>query len=285
MSGSRFSNLARFDVEKFDGRINFGLWQVQVKDILIQSGLHKALKGREIPKDGATSSTEEKAGAGKSVMSDDDWEDLDLRAASAIRLCLAKNVLANVYGIYTAKEIWEKLEELYQTKGVSNRVYLKEQFHTLQMKEGTSISDHLSVLNGIVSELESIGVKIDDEDQALRLIWSLPPSYEHMKPILIHGKEKIVFSEVTGKLLAEERRLDAGRSSLENQALFVGDGKKKNFTGKKAVICWTCGQSGHVRRNCRKGGAGSASSSRSVSGDTEKDANIVSLSMEDVDVL
>ena len=36
----------RFDIEKFDGRINFGLWQVQVKDILIQSGLYKALKGK-----------------------------------------------------------------------------------------------------------------------------------------------------------------------------------------------------------------------------------------------
>ena len=36
----------KFDVEKFDGRINFGLWQVQVKDLLIKSGLHKALKGK-----------------------------------------------------------------------------------------------------------------------------------------------------------------------------------------------------------------------------------------------
>ena len=34
-------------MEKFDGNINFGLWQIQVKDLLIQSGLHKALKGRE----------------------------------------------------------------------------------------------------------------------------------------------------------------------------------------------------------------------------------------------
>ncbi|KAL5978234.1 hypothetical protein ACLOJK_029351 [Asimina triloba] len=34
------------DVEKFDGRINFGLRQVQVNDVLIQSGLHKALKSR-----------------------------------------------------------------------------------------------------------------------------------------------------------------------------------------------------------------------------------------------
>jgi hypothetical protein len=31
----------KFDIEKFDGRINFGLWKVQVKDVLIQSGLHK----------------------------------------------------------------------------------------------------------------------------------------------------------------------------------------------------------------------------------------------------
>ena len=36
----------KFDVEKFDERINFGLWQVQVKDLLIQSRLHKALKGK-----------------------------------------------------------------------------------------------------------------------------------------------------------------------------------------------------------------------------------------------
>ena len=122
--------MVRYDVEKFDGKINFGLWQVQVqvKDLLIQSGLHKALKGKVIPeKDGDTRTTSTNASVtGKAEMSDDDWEDLDLRAVSAIRLNLAKNVLANVHGITTAKELWKKLEELYQTKGVSNRVYLKE---------------------------------------------------------------------------------------------------------------------------------------------------------------
>jgi hypothetical protein len=39
-----FSTAMKFDIEKFDGRINFGLWKVQVKDVLIQSRLHKALK-------------------------------------------------------------------------------------------------------------------------------------------------------------------------------------------------------------------------------------------------
>ncbi|KAL5972789.1 hypothetical protein ACLOJK_039595 [Asimina triloba] len=109
----------------------------KVKDILIQSGLHKALKGKSTPK--VSSSTTPEVGSGttpgvssgtsvtgdelksRSVMSNEDWEDLNLRAASAIHLCLAKNILANVHGISTAKKLWEKLEESYQTKGVSNR--------------------------------------------------------------------------------------------------------------------------------------------------------------------
>ena len=77
---------------------------------------------------------------------------------------------------------------MYQAKSLSNRLYLKEQFHTLRMEEGTRISDHLSILNGIISYLEAIGVEISDEDKALHLIRSLPTSYEHMKPILIMGK-------------------------------------------------------------------------------------------------
>ena len=78
----------KFEIEKFDGRINFGLWQVQVKDVLIQSGLNKALKG----KPSLTSSS----GSGKASINDEDWEELDNRVVSAIRQCLTKNVLANV---------------------------------------------------------------------------------------------------------------------------------------------------------------------------------------------
>ena len=90
-------------------------------------------------------------------MSKEDWEELDERAAaSAIQLCLAKNVLTNVGKIPSTKEIWERLENLYQKKSISNRLYLKEQFHTLRMIEGTKLSDHLSVLNSIVTELETI---------------------------------------------------------------------------------------------------------------------------------
>ena len=106
------------------------------------------------------------------------------------------------------------------------------------MEEGTKISNHLSALNGIASELEYIGVKIDDKDKALRLIWSLPPSYEHMQTVLIYGKENVNFSEVTSKLISEESRLkNEENKSSESAVLSVCENGKKYKGSKKKIIC------------------------------------------------
>ena len=106
-------------------------------------------------------------------MSDEGWKELDERVASAIRLYLAKNVLANVGKIRSVKEFWERLENLYHAKSISNCLFLKEQFHLLRMIEGTNFFYHLSVLNDIMTELEAIEVKIEDDDKTLKLLWFL----------------------------------------------------------------------------------------------------------------
>ena len=139
-----------------------------------------------------------------------------MKATSTIRLCLAKTILENVFGISTTKGLWEKLEQIYQAKSLSNRLCLKEPVHTLCMEEDTRISDHLSILNGIISDLEAIGVVISDEDKALCLIWSLPTSFEHMKPILMYGKDMVIYSKVTTKLLCEERRLGSDKKCFNS---------------------------------------------------------------------
>ena len=37
----------KLDIEKFDRSVNFGLWKVKMKAILIQNGVQKAIDGVE----------------------------------------------------------------------------------------------------------------------------------------------------------------------------------------------------------------------------------------------
>ena len=40
------SSTTKLEVEKFNGKGNFGLWQKRVKTLLVQQGLHKTLQGK-----------------------------------------------------------------------------------------------------------------------------------------------------------------------------------------------------------------------------------------------
>lgn len=54
----------------------------------------------------------------------------------------------------------------------------------------------IGVLICLKSFIEAIEVEVDNEDKALICIWSLPSSYEHIKPILINNKEIMNFVEL-----------------------------------------------------------------------------------------
>jgi hypothetical protein len=67
------------------------------------------------------------------------------------------------------------------TKSLANKLRLKERLYTICMSEGTSMQSHLNEFNSIIVDLESLNVKIDDEDKTILLVVSLPPYFKHFK--------------------------------------------------------------------------------------------------------
>ena len=63
---------------------------------------------------------------------------MDRKAANTIQLCLADEVIYNVMDEETITGLWLRLETLYMTKSLSNKLYLKKQLCGLRMKEGTT---------------------------------------------------------------------------------------------------------------------------------------------------
>jgi hypothetical protein len=112
-------------------------------------------------------------------MANDKWEDLDDKGLSSLQLNLSPNVLREVMNTKSATELWKKLEELYMTKSIANKLRLKECLYTIRMAEGTSIQSHLNEFNSICVDLESLDVMIDDEDKVILLVVLLPPSFKH----------------------------------------------------------------------------------------------------------
>ena len=101
---------SRLEVEKFDGKRNFELWKFKVYDLLVQQGYYKALLGKDKKSE---------------LMSNDDWEVMDLKALAIIHMYLTDEVFFNIVGEKMALGLWMKLESLYQTKSITNRIFLK----------------------------------------------------------------------------------------------------------------------------------------------------------------
>nr|GEW47634.1 retrotransposon protein, putative, Ty1-copia subclass [Tanacetum cinerariifolium] len=163
---------AKFDIEKFDGTGDFGLWRVKMCALLIQNGCEAALK--VLPAD-----MEAQAKA-----------ELNKKAHSVVILCLGNKVLREVTGETTAAGVWSKLETLYMTKLLANKLYLKKNLYTFYMSAGRKISEHIDEFNKIVLYLANIKIKFKDEDLALLLLTSLTASYEHFVDTLLYDHLK-----------------------------------------------------------------------------------------------
>lgn len=79
-------------------------------------------------------------------------------------------------------EIREHLHEEIST----NQLRLKLHLYTFCVVEGTPVSDHISEFASLLNDLDKLGAKVEDEDQALLLLCSLPPSYKAFKDIMIN---------------------------------------------------------------------------------------------------
>lgn len=243
--------MSKFDVEKFDGRNNFSLWQSTVKDILVQQGLIKPLVGRK-----------------PETMSNDDWAEMEMKTVSTIRLCLANEVKYAVLDESSAIKLWQKLEQRYMAKSLTNKLFLKKQLYQLRMDEGTNILDHINNFNKILTQLLSLDAKVGDEDQALLLLSSLPSSYDGLVTALLVGKETLKLDDVMASLQDNEAFKKPSASSYENQILVAkGDRRWRGIDRESGgrswrsksrgrdledVVCYWCDKKGHFKRDCEE---------------------------------
>uniref|UniRef100_A0ACD5ZAT4 Uncharacterized protein n=1 Tax=Avena sativa TaxID=4498 RepID=A0ACD5ZAT4_AVESA len=129
----------------------------------------------------------------------------------------------------------------------------------MRMEEGANFTEHINTFNRVVSDLERIGSKVEDEDKDLLMLVSLPKSYKSLMVIVTCGKSSITSSEVQIALLSYDQR--EKRTSEESTSTGASDGQglvvKSNHGGKGKKKkgksqCHHYKEWSHIRRFCPK---------------------------------
>ena len=159
----------KVELDKFIGLNDFNMWKIKMKILLITQGLRNAIEPATKIEDSEVSSS----------TTPEQIVKIDKKARSTIILSLGDPLIREIARENIVVGLWTKLEQLYKTKSLANRLYMKKKMFSLKMVEGASLDDHIDEFNKVLNGLETIDEWLSDESKAFLLINSLPKSYEH----------------------------------------------------------------------------------------------------------
>ncbi|TQD70174.1 hypothetical protein C1H46_044288 [Malus baccata] len=106
------------------------------------------------------------------------WTKVVKKAKSSIEIHLTRPVWSHIIEKMTTQEGWEKLENVYMGKIVSNKFFLKDELFEFQL-EGGVIEDHICTFQNYTANLQKVEETYKDDDMAIILLRSLPLSFKH----------------------------------------------------------------------------------------------------------
>ena len=220
---------------------NYATWKLQSRMTLMKEGLWTIVNGTEVPPaDGADEAVVTRYIARKD------------RALATIVLSIDPSLLYLLGEPKDAVEVWKQLESQFQKRNWSNKLILRRKLHSLQLKDGASMQDHIREMVELFNDLAVVGAPIDNEDQVVYLLASLPESYDTLVTAL-EANEKVPSMEtVIDRLTYEERK------AIERDSSSHSSGSKEkalSHHGKKArssIRCHYCKKLGHMIKDCHE---------------------------------
>jgi hypothetical protein len=162
---------AEIGAPRFDGK-NYTLWNKRMKTFLQAQGcdVWKAVV------DGYTSpTTPPTVKDGKKLSKNNS------KAKGTIMSSLVDSVFVKVMHCHSAKDIWDKLQNIYEgdakVKGAKLEIF-RATFEQLKMKEDEDIAAYLLRFDEVVNINKGLGVEVDDSVVVQKVLRSIPMRFD-----------------------------------------------------------------------------------------------------------
>lgn len=216
---------------------DFQTWKFQVSIILKSKNLYKFVEGEE--DSSKTEVTEQ------------------YKAQEILIGSLDEKVLRYVINCKSAKEIWDKLIQVFEQDDMIKTHVIQQKFFNYKW-ENLGMAYHISEIENLALSLEQKGDKISEELKMTKILMTLPQSYTNFQTVweAVPSKDRNM-KTLTQRLCSEE-----GRVNMYKQQ---GPIKSEDVALYSNVKCFKCGTKGHLKKNCTVNKWNPPSTSRSPS--------------------
>ena len=227
------------------------------------------------------------------------WRLRDATVKRQIMHNIPDTVLIRIQSLTTAAEMWEALRKEFEGRTAFVQDDLRYKIQTTRCGEHDNVRQHTDKMRYMLEELAGMGATITDADYSAAIMRSLPASYaNYLAPIVAAGQSigvPLTPSQVMDYAVSEyDRRIThnppkqragvappTGDAALYTYAPEPGrSGRRGKHKGKddEKRTCYNCGETGHLKRNCKKPkkdgdkpkGSGNGNASQGASTGTSK---------------
>ena len=153
--------------QKSEGVKNWQVWKYQMRVILEARELWGHVDGTEtspaLSESSSSSSSAQPA-----------FEKAPRKTKAVLVTSINSDLVHLITGCQTPKEIWDKLKERFERNTVANKLFLKQKFFSLKMKDHHSLDEHLRRMKEITDQLAAIKAPIPEDEHIVALLLSLP---------------------------------------------------------------------------------------------------------------
>lgn len=192
----------------------------------------------------------------------------DEKTRAKLIMTIDPSLYVHVKSVRTAKELWEKLQQLFDDNGFSRKINLLRNLISIRLENCSSMTSYVTQIIDTAQKLSGTGFEINDQWTGSLLLAGLPERFSPMIMAIEHSGINITADSIKSKLLdmaSSTEEHDEVSGAFVARSKFIGSKKNKFAPRKnvnvgstadssksnvKTVTCYRCKQKGHYRNQC-----------------------------------